>query len=130
MPPANSASSPRDVTTLLTGSGEVLIAARALALAKWVPAAKVPPSRPKAICSAPPWSPITAAASAAPAGMRMKVWAASQRESSQGSLSAKNSTSSSRPDTPSTSGWASTLRPPGRCTPAKRASAPSTNTNA
>ena len=52
-PPANIASSPSEVVTLVTGSGEVLIAARAPALAKCVPAASVPPARAAATCKAP-----------------------------------------------------------------------------
>lgn len=66
---------------MLTGSGEVLMAARTPDLARCVPAARLPPSKAMATCMAVPWSAITAAARAAPAGMRMKVWTLSHRES-------------------------------------------------
>jgi hypothetical protein len=65
------ASSPNEAVTLLTGSGEVLMSARVPALTTWLLAAKVPPRRVAVVWMVPPLSPKKAAASAAPAGMRI-----------------------------------------------------------
>jgi hypothetical protein len=71
---------------LENGSGEVLTAARAVILVAWLVAARLPPTsaaiQPMAALSAP----SVPAASAAPAGMRMKVCTASQTESTKRDL--------------------------------------------
>ena len=91
-----------------TGSGEVLISARPPAFAAWVPAVRVPPSRPAANIQAGSWSPSARAANNAPAGMRMKVWIPSQTESTAGILSARNSMVSMTPAVPSIHGFSRT----------------------
>ena len=109
------APSPRSERAMFeNGSGEVLAEARVVSLAAWLVAASVPPISAAAVTQL-AWSPPnTAPASAAPAGMRTKVWTASQRLSRPGILSTKNSMNSIRPLAPRTIGFASTCRSPGR----------------
>jgi len=87
-----------------------LIAARVPALAACIVAARLPPRMPAATMTAFVESPKAMAASAAPAGIRTKLCTASQMLSSQGSLSAPNSTSAMKPLAPITSGCCSTSR--------------------
>ena len=98
------------------GSGEVLTAARVLALAAWLVAASVPPSSAAATDQLPWSAPNTDAASAAPAGMRTSVCSKSHSVSMPGILSAKNSITSIRPLAPSSSGLCSNCSPRGRST--------------
>jgi hypothetical protein len=74
--------------------------------------------------------PNTEAASAAPAGMRIRVWIASQTVSRPGILSAKNSTNSIVPLAPSSHGLSSSFRPPGRSTQPSQPARPVRNTTA
>ena len=92
---------------LENGSGEVLAAARVVALATWLVAARPPPSSAAAVVQVTSSPPKTAAASAAPAGMRISVCSASQTLSRPGILSTKNSTNSSTPLAPSSHGLCS-----------------------
>jgi hypothetical protein len=64
---------------LLKGSGEVLMAARLVALAAKLVAASVPPSSAATSAPRPLSAPKTAAASAAPAGMRITPCTTSHR---------------------------------------------------
>jgi hypothetical protein len=109
-PPRTSTSSPSESATLENGSGEVLAAARAPALEKWVAAVTDPPSKAAASAMPAPESPNTPAASAAPAGILTKVCSPSQTLSSQGSLSANISTAAIKPAAPITSGLATRCR--------------------
>ena len=59
-------------------------------------------------------APKAPAASAAPAGMRITVWTVSHTESTNGILSAKNSTKHMKPLAASTAGCCSTFKPCGR----------------
>ena len=98
------------------GSGEVLTAARAVALAACDVAASVPPASAAIrlqVALSPVQAPRAPAASAAPAGIRMKVCTVSHSESTTGILSATNSTSNIRKLAPSTSGFCSICRPAG-----------------
>ena len=97
-------SSPKDAVQFENGSGDVLMTARLPALARWLPAASVPPRIAAASIDADDESPNTPAASAAPAGMRTKVCTMSHSESTPGILSAKNSTKHMKPDAASTNG--------------------------
>ena len=111
-----SASSDSDAAQLEKGSGDRLIAARAPAFAACIAAARLPPRIAAATMTALLESPNAIAASAAPAGMRMKLCTASHMLSSQGSLSAPNSTSVIKPLAASTTGCCSTSRWPGSST--------------
>ena len=66
-------SSTSDAPTLVNGSGEVLIAARVVALAVKLVAASVPPTSAATSDKTPLSTPKVAAASAAPAGMRITL---------------------------------------------------------
>ena len=68
------------------GSGEVLAEARIVSLVAWLVAASVPPISAAAVTQLAWSTPNTAAASAAPAGMRTKAWSASQTVSRTGNL--------------------------------------------
>ena len=124
------ASPSRDMPTFENGSGEVLTAARVVALATWLVAASVPPISAAAIVQTVGSAPNTAAASAAPAGMRTSVCTRSHRESMPGILSAKNSTNSIKPLAVSISGCCNTVRPPGSSTQPRRPAMPVRNTTA
>ena len=109
-------SSIRDAPTLLNGSGDVLMAARVVALAVKLVAASVPPRSAATKAMAPLSALKTLAASAAPAGIRMTLCTTSHSESSPGILSAKNSINTMKPLAPSTTGLANKCKPCGRLT--------------
>src|SRR4051812_36352968 len=109
-------SSEKEANQFEKGSGDALIAARLPALAKWVPAAMVPPRMAAATETEVSLAPNTPAANAAPAGIRIKVWTASHRLSSHGSLSAPNSTKLMKPLAPITTGLARTAKCSGNAT--------------
>ena len=101
---------------MVKGSGEVLIAARLVALATWLVAANVPPINPANKPIAALSAPNTPAAKAAPAGIRITVCTTSHNESRPGTLSAKNSTATMKPLPASTTGCASKRKPSGSST--------------
>src|SRR6185369_6778612 len=112
------------------GSGEAFAEARVVILAAWLVAASVPPINAAAVTQL-AWSPPkTAAASAAPAGMRTNVWIASQTLSSPGILSTKNSSRSISPLAPRTIGEARMWRSPGRWTQPSQPARPVRKTTA
>ena len=111
---STTASSVNDAAQFENGSGDVLMSARPPALVKCVPAVIVPPRSPAATVIALSESPVAPAASSAPAGMRMNVCTESQKLSSPGILSARNSIESRNPAAPITHGCCSTCRPGGR----------------
>ena len=123
-------SSPNDAAQFDIGSGEVLIARRAPALVKWLPAASVPPRIAEASMHAGGESPKTLAARTAPAGMRIKVCTTSHTESKPGILSAKNSAATMNPEAQRTSGCDSTRRCSGISNHPAKPTAPTTNRTA
>ena len=113
---------------MVKGSGDVLMAARVVALAAKLVAASVPPSSAATKAIAPPSALKTLPASAAPAGMRMTLCTTSHNESSPGILSAKNSMNTMKPLTASTTGLASTCKPCGKLTQPIKPANPVSNT--
>src|SRR6185295_18857169 len=112
------------------GSGDAFADARVVSLAAWLVAASVPPISAAAVTQL-AWSPPnTAAASAAPAGMRTNVWIASQTLSRPGFLSTKNSSRSISPLAPRTIGVARMWRSPGSWTQPSRPARPVRKTTA
>ena len=90
--PITKASSARLSPQLLNGSGLTFTAARVPALVKWPPAASVPPTIAVTPCSHGAASPSVETAITAPPSGRTTVCTVSHMVSTQGTLSATNST--------------------------------------
>ena len=102
-------------------------AARVVALVAWLVAASEPPRSAAIVVQVAPSPPNTAAASAAPAGIRISVWSASQSVSAPGILSTKNSAANMTALAPISHGLSSTWSPPGRSTQPSAPAAPVRN---